>query len=353
MEVIATWSAADRRSLFTSVASDPRGVLPRPVAVEVVEKDAWVCFALQRIFRLYPPAPTTGEPAIVFKGGTSLSKAFGLIHRFSEDIDLTIDPAIFGGRHPAPGASRSEAERHLTALGQRCDEFVSGELRDALERDFASHLGGSGWLIPDPEDRSTLLFAYPTPSGAATGYVAPTVRLEFGARSDREPWSVRSIVAYAAQARPEAELGGPFDVPVLTAERTFWEKATILHAENARARRSDSNAGSVRVRNSRHVSDLAAMASSVVAASAIADEPLLRRVCECKQSRFRTSHVVYATIRRRTIEITPRGRLEAALSTDYAAMKSMFFDEPPTWASVLQQFAELETRIRAADPAPP
>lgn len=352
MEAIATLSAADRRSLFTSVASDPRGILSRPVAVEVVEKDAWVCFALQRIFRLYQPTSTTGQPAVVFKGGTSLSKAFGLIQRFSEDIDLTIDPAVFGGRHPDPGMSRSEAQRHLTVLGRRCDEFVSGELRDALEHDFASHLGGSGWLIPDPEDRSTLLFAYPTPSGAATGYVAPKVRLEFGARSDREPWSLRPIVAYAAQARPEAELGGPFDVPVLTAERTFWEKATILHAENARARRSDANDGPARNRNSRHVSDLAAMAPSVVAANAIADEPLLRRVCDCKQSRFRTSNVDYATIRRRTIEITPRGRLEAALSTDYAAMRSMFFDEPPAWASILQQIVELESRIRAADEAP-
>lgn len=142
-------------------------------------------------------------------------------------------------------------------------------------------------------------------------------------------------------------------MPVLTAERTFWEKATILHAENARARKADTQAGAVRVRNSRHVSDLAAMAASVVAANAIADEPLLRRVCDCKQSRFRTSNVDYAAIRRGTIEITPRGRLETALSTDYAAMRSMFFDEPPTWADVLQQIAELETRIRAADTCTP
>ncbi|MBL9086002.1 MAG: nucleotidyl transferase AbiEii/AbiGii toxin family protein [Planctomycetia bacterium] len=91
------------------------------------------------------------------------------MQRFSEDIDLTIDPAVFGGRHPDPGMSRSEAQRHLTALGQRCDEFVSGELRDALERDFVSRLGGSDWLIPAPDDPSTLLFAYPTPFGTATG----------------------------------------------------------------------------------------------------------------------------------------------------------------------------------------
>lgn len=142
-------------------------------------------------------------------------------------------------------------------------------------------------------------------------------------------------------------------MPVLTAERTFWEKATILHAENARTRKADAQAGAVRVRNSRHVSDLAAMASSEVAANAIADEPLLRRVCDCKQSRSRTSNVDDAAFRRGTIEITARGRLETALSTDYAAMRSMFSDEPPTWADVLQQIAELETRIRAADTCTP
>ncbi|MCC7137898.1 MAG: nucleotidyl transferase AbiEii/AbiGii toxin family protein [Planctomycetes bacterium] len=345
MEAIARLSASDRRELFAAVASDPKGALPRPVAVEIIEKDAWVCFALQRVFKLSQLRGTGNEPSIVFKGGTSLSKAYALIRRFSEDIDLTIDPALFGVTLAASTASKNQHRKQLEAANAGCDAFVSGPLCKALDGDISSILGESGWVTPAPGDPSTLLFAYPGPSRRSYGYVPPTVRLEFGARSEREPSVVRPIVAYAAQARPDAGLGSAFEVPVLAVERTFWEKATILHAENSRARKPGDGPAHKWARYSRHVSDLATMAAADVATAAIANEELLRRVCDCKEARFHAAYVNYGEIGLANIEVMPRGPLAVALAADYAAMRGMFFEDPPPWDEVMERISALETRI--------
>lgn len=345
MEAIARLSGADRRALFAAVASQPGSALPRPVSVEIIEKDAWVCFVLKRLFSLPLLRGEGPDPGIVFKGGTSLSKAFGLIRRFSEDVDLTLDSAFFGVKLAPVDASRSQQDKQTKAARAGCDGFVSGPLRAALDEDVASVLGGGDWVLPATDDKSTLSFAYPR-VGEGGGYLLPTVQLEFGARSEREPWSRRPVIAYAAQARPNAQLGVAFEIPVLAAERTFWEKATLLHAENALARMPNDRHPTWK-RFSRHASDLAAMADTEIVRSAIVDEPLLRRVCDCKQGRFRESHVDYRSIHRANIEIVPRGALAAALAADYVGMRSMFFEDPPPWDEVVGRLGALEARIAA------
>lgn len=346
MEAIARLSKTDRRDLFASVAADPGSALPRPVTVEIIEKDAWVCFVLERLFRLPLLRGEGREPGIVFKGGTSLSKAFALIRRFSEDVDLTLDPALFGVTLAPLGASRSQQDKHTKAARSGCDSFVSGPLRLALDADFSSVLGSGGWILPVAKDKSALTFAYPRVSGGG-GYLLEAVQLEFGARSEREPCSLRPVLAYAAQARPDAGIGAAFEIPVLAAERTFWEKATLLHAENALARLPEDRHPTWE-RYSRHASDLATMADTEIVRSTIVDEPLLRRVCDCKQGRYREPHVNYRNIHRANIEIVPRGALAGALAKDYVGMRSMFFDDPPPWDEVIGRLDALETRIHRA-----
>jgi hypothetical protein len=345
VEAIARLNAADRRALFEAVALHPGSALPRALPVEIIEKDAWVCFVLERLFRLPLLLGEGREPTIVFKGGTSLSKAFALIRRFSEDVDLTLDPALFGERLAPFDASRSQQEKQTKAARAGCDDFVSGPLREALDADVSSVLGARDWVLPT-DDRSKLSFAYPR-VGTGGGYLVPTVQLEFGARSEREPWSLRPVVAYAAQARPNAGLGAAFEIPVLAAERTFWEKATLLHAENALAR-TPPDRHPPWTRFSRHASDLAAMADTEIVQNAIADESLLRRVCDCKQGRFRENYVDYRDVHRANIEIVPRGALAGALASDYVGMQSMFFEDPPPWDDVIDRLGALEARIHRA-----
>jgi hypothetical protein len=344
---------SERRELFESVAAAPAKALPRPVPIEVIEKDAWVCFALRRLFGLPMLRRDAGEPAVVFKGGTSLSKGYGLIHRFSEDVDLTLDPALFGVVLATPGSSLSKSaqKRQMESAVAGCEAFVGGSLLHALEGDLASVLGPGPWVTVDPMDRGTLLFAYPGTGLGTAAYILPRVRLEFGVRSEREPWESRPIQSYAAQARPDAGLDAAFLLPILKVERTIWEKATLLHAENARAR-IDSKSLRGFERQSRHASDLSVMSPTEAVSRAISDTQLLRRVCACKQARFPASHVDYDAVDPSTIEIVPRERLEPALARDYEAMTSMFFEDPPPWESVLAELRALEARVRAVDHEP-
>ena len=348
MSVVARMSMEDRHGLFGSVANDPSGVLPRPIALPIVEKDAWVCFLLERLYRIPGFAPTATNAPVLFKGGTSLSKAFRLIERFSEDVDVTLDPALFGMSHATPpGESSSARRRRLDAINAACSAFVCGNLQSALARDLSDILGVENPIVVDPDDsdRQTLRFLYPGSASSSATYVLPYVKLEFGARSDREPWELRPIRSWAAQARPEAGLDPAFDVPVLRAERTFWEKATILHAENTRAR-SGKPPPKAWTRLSRHAYDLASMEGAPVANDALNDGELLRRVCECKQERFPSGHVNYLAVDPTSIEIVPRGALLLPLESDYERMSIMFFGEPPPWANVMAGLESLERRVR-------
>jgi hypothetical protein len=344
---LARMSPADRLALFTLVAGAPSGANRGGVSADLVEKDAWVCFILERLFRVPGLSPSAANASALFKGGTSLSKAYGLIERFSEDVDVTLDPALFGRSLVGlDKASRAARSRRLDEINVDCAAFVRREIQSALEHDVRTLLRVSNSIVAETGDEpGTLRFLYPAVTVRSNSYVLPYVKLEFGARSDREPWEFRSVRSWAAEALPESGLDSAFDVPVLRAERTFWEKATILHAENARARR-DTPPPLAWGRLSRHAYDLATMAPSSVAARALDDVALLRRVCDCKQARFAAGHVDYDVVGPTTIEIVPRGALLEHLAADYDRMADMIFGPRPTWREVVSRLEALEVRVR-------
>lgn len=118
MDTWAKASPADREALFTQTAAQ-MGISP-----EIVEKDFWVCWVLLRISRL------EGFPRIIFKGGTSLSKVFGIIKRFSEDIDLVINRHEIGfadGDDPANQEGTTKRDRTLEKLKGKCYDIVVNE----------------------------------------------------------------------------------------------------------------------------------------------------------------------------------------------------------------------------------
>ena len=182
----------ERRELFRRAASAEGG----PRAPVMIEKDYWVCWTLRCLFG----ASDADEmvPGLVFKGGTSLSKVYRAINRFSEDIDLTLPREALGigaGDDLAPGLSATKAKQKLELMSDRCHAYVATPLKDTICQSIAAGLAGAEhdqqWSLEvAPDDKGTLVYEYPaaleTGEYGAGSYVPPTVRLEFGIKN--EPW---------------------------------------------------------------------------------------------------------------------------------------------------------------------
>lgn len=336
MQRLASESPADRAQFFLETAAR-QGLTP-----QIAEKDFWVCWTLSRLF----PAGETSPP-MIFKGGTSLSKAYHLIRRFSEDIDLSLDRHALGfteDRDPE-NATGNKAKRLLSELKNTCIEHVSSVLLPRIRTDVSGALGDSAdWSIEvDQEDPQTILFTYPpsldNPPGA---YVAPAVRLEFGARSDLWPCTKLEIRPYVAEEFPDFFEHPTCEVPVLEAKRTFWEKATLLHAEY---HRSPPRVNGDRL--SRHYYDMAMLSDSDTYQEALADMHLLEAVATHKQRFFSSAWARYEEARAGTLRLSPHAALKTLLDRDYAKMREMIFDEPPSFDWILERIASVEADINS------
>lgn len=336
----AQLSAMERHRIFADAAELTH------IHAHMVEKDFWVCWTLRELFAL----PEAADHYI-FKGGTSLSKVWKVIHRFSEDIDISLSRewlGFSGTRDPEVAASRKQRAKLLEELSTACSEKLVTVIAPALRARVAAACGSAGWSLDvSPDDPQTLLFAYPTvfDGGDTTSYVRPVVKIECGARSDRWPVGPQSLAPYLAEAFPNAFPDAALTVPVLGIERTFWEKATILHAEAHRPANKP-----VPDRFSRHYSDLAALATHPSCATALACTDIRERVVAHKQVFFAAAWASYETAGPGTFRLIPSSERVAALAADYRAMQDMFFRPPSPWPEIIATLAALETRINALCP---
>jgi hypothetical protein len=222
MDKVSRLPADQRRDLFQESA------VRRGVNTAIMEKDFWVCWVLKQLF-----TDNALQNRMVFKGGTSLSKVFGLIDRFSEDIDLVLDWRLLGcgtGRQADPFQefeSRTQQDRFNKHIHQLAAEYIA----DTLIYDLRSVLGQCPGVIASiaAEEPHTVNIAYP--AAFSETYLRPEVRLEIGPLASWVPSTSRAIQPYAAEVFPSL-----FDEPIcpvvaISAERTFWEKATILHQQ--------------------------------------------------------------------------------------------------------------------------
>ena len=201
--------------------------------------------------------------------------------------------------------------------------------------------GTEDWSLEiDPLDAQTLLFHFPQAGGPGLAYIVPSVRIELGARSDHWPSEEREIRSYLGEAFGPTI--GKATVRSLAAERTFWEKATLLHAEVHRPKDKLMPA-----RYARHYHDMARLAESPVAARALADVALRERVVAHKAVYFRSGWARYDLARPASFRLIPPDSRIAALKSDHQAMIPMFFNPPTPIAEVLNTIADLETRIRS------
>ena len=311
-----------------------------------VEKDFWVCLVLEMLFNHCPK----GHPRLLFKGGTSLSKVFGLIERFSEDIDLVVfrdDLGFEGECDPATANNLSNKKRdaQFTKLRTACSEFIRGDLRAALARQF-EQLSAGCRIVPDESDPEgqTLLVEYPTlyPS-AEVAYVAPRVKIEAGARSALDPNQNRTVTAYIADELP----GWSFkagSIRVIAPERTYWEKLLILHGTHCGFRDQgrvpkDSN------RISRHYYDAAMITATEVGRSALADIGLLDAVRDHNLVAFPQAWKRFKEAVPGSIRLAPQIGLREVIERDYQAMQGMILGDPPDFEWITEQLQHAEAVI--------
>lgn len=346
MDGVATLPAEERALLFTEAAAR-RGVLP-----VVIEKDFWVCWTLKRLFAL----PDIGSH-LIFKGGTSLSKVFGVIERFSEDIDLSINRAYlgFGGEHePERAGGKNKVQGRIEELVEASRAKVTGELLPALRDSFADVLGRgtedagrTDWgIAQDEKEPQDLYFTYPRHVSSSvwegSDYLRPVVKIEMGARADHWPAGEYSITPYAAELFPDYFSEPSCLVKVLEGERTFWEKATILHTEY---HRPEGKATAERV--SRHYYDLHRLVAGGIAENALKRLDLLDRVVEHKSVFFRSGWARYNEARRGSLRLVPKEEMLTSLRVDYDKMRDMFFGERPPFDEIITTLTTLEAQINA------
>ena len=332
MNSFDSWSEKDRR-IFLQQA-----IPATTISQIILEKDYWVTWVLKRIFKM----PEISSH-IIFKGGTSLSKAFGIIRRFSEDIDLSFDREFLGfdgSNDPLAASSKSAREQRLKELSLASGTYVKEKLLPLLKNNFAgSSIKGEWRLEIDPEEAQNILFYYPRGlERNANEYITPYVKIEFGARSDPWPLTEVYVKSYLSELFPNEvpEEEGP-KIKVLTVARTFWEKVTILHAEHHRP-----ESKTLPIRHSRHFYDLWAILQSPYAVEAAIDRKLLERVVSHKEVFFRSGWANYSTAKPGSLRLSPRAEQLAALQDDYSKMQEMFFEESEKFENILQKLSKFE-----------
>lgn len=303
-----------------------------------LEKDLWVCWTLRELFSL----PEVGDN-LFFKGGTSLSKAWGLIDRFSEDIDVVVDRNYlgFGGTEgPEHAPSKSKQRARLDALRAVCQNCIATKIKPRLTESLKALQLDDAWNLEadaaDP-DGQTLLLHYPSEFQVDV-YMRPTVKIELGARSDIEPFETPEIQPYVATVFPEMPGSDPFRIRVVSARRTFWEKAMLLHEEKFRP-----EGKAMKTRLARHYYDLWCLIQKGVAAQAVADKGLFERIAAHREVFFRWAWMDYNTLRQGTLQLLPLETQRPVWEADYEAMREhLFFNESPSFDEILRNVGEFE-----------
>jgi hypothetical protein len=341
-------SERDRRDLFTATARR------FGMAEQNVEKDFWVCWTLDALFN----GLGADGPRLLFKGGTSLSKAYGLITRFSEDIDITVFRADLGQEasvEELEGLSGKKRRARLDAIKEACQAFVAGDMREGLLRVLGDCLEQAGMGRNDAQididagdpDRQSLLLHYPSVT-ASGGYLNPAVKIESGAKSALDPHRTVLITPYVSDEVPDLQLAVT-GVTAVDPERTFWDKVIILHGlRRWFERRNVLRAGGQRV--SRHYYDVHCLMSSPVGDRALADRILAIDCARHARMFFNMGDLDLATAEPGTFALVPTDGMVDPLRRDYEAMAGMIFGTVPEFNTILESVGQLQKIVNDQRP---
>lgn len=310
---------------------------------ETLEKDIWLCHVLDVLFSL------PGLPMLVFRGGTSLSKAYNAIDRFSEDIDVTInhDEILpeFKFFADCSGKKRKAMLEELKGL-------VQSLLHDSVYPALAESLGLHGSLSFDPSDKDemTIRFAYCTcleGVDAISPYMQRNIKLEFGGRSSTEPNSMIKIRPYVSELFTNDVVFPEPRLPVVSASRTFWDKVTLIHGKISRFKGGKPNKTD---RLSRHWYDLFRLFNHQIGETSLTEDYyLLKEVVRHKDLFFHDGPGKLADCLNKNTRLVPEGELLEELEQDYRQMidSGMFYNNPPSFADITKHLRILEERLNS------
>ena len=302
----------------------------------IIEKDFWVCLMLDYLFHQSPWSAN-----LTFKGGTSLSKVYQLIERFSEDIDLILDWRVLGYGLNEPWETRSNTKQaaFLKDANLRQIAFLQEVFVPRTKEQLSALLGYDADVFFSEQD-GVVNFAFP--SSFLDRSILRVIRLEIGAMAAWTPSQEAKIQPYAASYYPTAFSRPETSIKVTTAARTFWEKATILHQEAHRPEGS-----MIPRRYSRHYYDLFCMRNSVAKKEALAQPDLLEKVASFKAKFYPRNWARYDLARIGSLHLKPAVHSLPALREDYEAMREMIYGDYPTFDLLMAGIADLEKEINS------
>ena len=327
-----TTEKAEKEAVFNAIAAE-NGMTPF-----AVEKDWWVSRTLEIIFQM------SIAKHLVFKGGTSLSKAWKLINRFSEDIDLAIDKAFF------KGYSGEISKSKISKLRKEAGNYTTGTFFEELQEEFkAKGFNDLDFIVIDAEDSDqdprVIEIYYPNSIKSQSEYVLPRVQIEVSCRSLREPFTVKSFGALVDEVYADKDFAEPlFDVPTVNPERTCLEKLFLLHEEFHRP------AEKMRVdRLSRHLYDIYHLTKAGIAEKAINDKELYETIVAHRYKFSRVGEVDYNLHSPKTLNPIPVADKMEEWKSDYAKMKEdMIYEEnKPSFEDLINNLNELKIKLQA------
>ena len=318
-------SKDDLRVLITNTARK------KNISEAVVEKDYWVTYFLDYLFN-----ENKWKEYFTFKGGTSLSKCFGIIQRFSEDIDLILDWRVLGYDKLEPWLIRSNTkqDKFNKDINEKTERFLKEDFLTELLKDFSQE---DFEFEIDSLDPQTVLFSYPKIFDS--NYLSQTIRLEIGSLAAWTPATNISIIPIIGDAYANI-FKEKTNIRTVSVERTFWEKATILHHE---ANRPESS--KMPHRYARHYYDMYKIANSKYKDKAIKDKELLRKVTEFKMKFYPRKWAKYEDAMDSKLRLVPDKFRFLELENDYKAMSEMIYGEYPSFEEIIKILKELETEI--------
>ena len=325
MNKIANLLKQQRSELFSETATFMN------TTNSIVEKDFWVVWTLDKIF-----SDDRLNKILMFKGGTSLSKVFNLIGRFSEDIDLILDWRLVSKENPLnEQESKNKQVKFNEQINEKAKEYIENELLPIISQNLSPLCTCSM-----AEDGFSINVRYP--NAFDDNYLRPEILLEIGPLASWLPSDSFEISSFTAQKFPQVFEKTKCTVNTIVAKRTFWEKATILHHEANRPEESP-----MPTRYSRHYYDLAMMALSEVKNEALADLDLLQNVVEFKQKFYPRTWAKYEEAISGTLKLLPPEFRLDSLEKDYKAMQNMIFDKYISFEEIIDILSDLEKDINS------
>jgi len=303
----------------------------------ILEKDIWICWVLEQLFSI------PDSSFMAFKGGTSLSKVFNVIHRFSEDVDVTLDYRYLDNslnpfdENISKTQLKKLSDKLKLCLKIKVHDIVVPYLRRKLQEQFDNKMVG----IKASEDGEKLYIYYPSVTNDTNDYLTNNILVEFGGRNTTEPNEKHAIIPDIAKSLPDL-LFPTAKVNVLSPIRTFWEKATLMHVACHKEWKDGYE------RQSRHWYDLAMLAENSIGQEALLNRTILDDVIKHKSVFYNSPHANYDKCNRGQLKLIPTNTSTLGkLELDFKNMvdSDMFYAEQPSFDKIIKRLKKLEQEI--------